>query len=81
MSSDEEILKQMKEIFSKSKEEINGMFNTGLFNDIVLGAIVITMQNLTHFTKNDIQEIVYECKEGTLVQYTAEQCRHAYKCL
>ncbi|MFV0364871.1 MAG: hypothetical protein ACK5LL_17535 [Suipraeoptans sp.] len=75
----EEHIKLMKEMFSKSKEECNEMFNSGMFNEIVLGAIVITMQNLGHFNKNDIEEIVYECKEGTFDKYTAEQCRQAYK--
>lgn len=77
--SKEEHIELMKEMFSKSKEEINEMFNSGMFNEIVLGAIVITMENINHFNKNDIEEIVYECKDGTFDQYTAEQCRQAYK--
>lgn len=74
-----EIFKQMIE---KTPEEINAMFDSGMFNDIVLGAITITLENLAetnHWNKNDIEEIVYECKQGTFDQYTACQCREAYK--
>ena len=69
----------VKEFIQKSPEEINEIFNTGMFNEIVLGAIIITMENLNHFNKNDIEELVYECKEGTFDQYTASECRQAYK--
>lgn len=69
----------IKEMLNKNKEEINEMFDSGMFNEIVLGAIIITMENLSHFNKKDIEKIVYECKEGTFEQYNAEQCREAYK--
>jgi len=75
----EEHKELMKEMFGKSKEEINEMFNSGMFNEIVLGAIAITMQNMQHFNKSDIEETICECKEGTFDQYTAQQCRDAYK--
>ena len=78
----EEHLEVFKTMIEKKPEEINAMFNSGMFNDIVLGALVITLENLAetnHWNKNDIEEIVYECKEGTFDQYTAEQMREAYK--
>ena len=48
-----------------------------LFHDEVLGAIVITMENLNCYNQRDIEEMVYECEYGTFAQYTVEQCRKA----
>lgn len=76
--SEEEYMKLMNDMLSKSKEEINEIFSTGAFNEIVLGTIVITMQNF-NYSKKAIEEVVNECKDGTFDLYTAGQCRQAYK--
>lgn len=57
MDKEEQVkhIELVKEFIQKSPEEINEMFNTGMFNEIVLGAIIITMENLNHFNKNDIK--------------------------
>lgn len=80
--TENEQIEIFKEMIKKKPDEINAMFNSGMFNDIVLGALVITLENLAssnNWNKNDINEIVYECKTGTFDQYTAGQMRDAYK--
>lgn len=65
------------ETFKRSDEEINCMFDSRKFDDIVKGAIIVTLQNLNCYNNNDIQDIIYELTHGTFVQYDAEQLRKA----
>lgn len=40
----EDHMRLMREMFSKSEEEINEMFNSGVFNDIVKGYAVMMLR-------------------------------------
>lgn len=63
--------------FHRSEDEINAMFDSGMFNSIVKGAIIVTMQNLNYFKKGDIEDVIYELEHGTFEQYQAEDLRKA----
>lgn len=39
-------LKLMEQMFSKSREEINEMYNSGMFNDITEGYFIKVLENL-----------------------------------
>lgn len=74
----EEHTQLMNEIYGKNKEEINEIFGSGMFNEIVFGAIVITMENL-NYPKGEIEDVLNECQDATFDQYAAKECREAYK--
>ena len=44
--SKNEYLELMQDMFSKDKEEINRMYNSGMFNEITEGYLVKVLQNL-----------------------------------
>lgn len=74
----EEHLKLMKSMMLKPATEIDEMFNSGMFNEIVLGALIATLEN-SRVDHKDIAEYVYELKTGTFDQYTASDLRNIYK--
>lgn len=65
------------ETFNSSDEKINCMFDSRKFDDIVKGAVIVTLKNLNCFNDNDISDIIYELEHGTFAQYDAEQLRNA----
>ena len=68
----------MMNMFMKSEEEINEMFNSGMFNKIVLGAVRITLESLS-YRDDDIKKVLYEMEHGTFDTRTAGECRAAAK--
>ncbi len=71
--SKNEYLELMQDMFSKNKEEINQMYNSGMFNEITEGYLVKVLQNLNS-SKELIEKAVTElhhCQD----RYTAGEIR------
>ena len=51
----EDHLKLFKEYVGKPKEELDAIINTGMFNSIIEGYLVLTLTGL-NYTPEDIQE-------------------------
>ena len=75
----EEHVKLMMEMYGKSKEEINQMFDSGMFNNICYGAMAIALDN-TGMNKKAIKEAIEECRQ-VFNQYKASELLEAYKSL
>lgn len=59
-------------------EDKSRLVDSSAFNEFILGAVIITLENL-NWEKKDIKDVVYECQRGTFDQYTANQMQEAYK--
>lgn len=77
MTNDEK--KKVKEDFMKalntSDSEVDNLYSAGRLNDIIVGALRITLENL-NYSENDIDEITWECEHGTFDLYTSKQLRN-----
>ena len=65
--------KLMIEMFGKGREEINEMYNSGMFNDITKGFLILVLENLGYGNK-DIAHAVSELK-NCHDTYTAGEAR------
>lgn len=69
--------KLMIEMFEKGEEEINEMFNSGMFNEIVRDYMVVTLNNC-NIEHDKVVECVGEL-EKVLDEKTAGEVREIYK--
>lgn len=53
---------------------IDDLYAAGKLNELILGAIRVTLYNL-NYKEQDIEEIIYECQHGTFDLYTASDLR------
>lgn len=65
------------EYISKPEQEINEIFNTGMFNEICKGYLVLAMKS-TGADRQVIREAVQEL-ENEFDAHTAGEARNAYK--
>lgn len=61
-----------------SDSEVDNLYSAGRLNDIIVGALRITMENL-NYDEKEIDEVVYECQRGTFDLYTTSQLRSKAK--
>ena len=70
--------KAMVERFRKAVEtpddEIDNLYSAGKLNELIVGAIRVTLYNL-NYPEKEIEEVVYECEHGTFDLYTASDLR------
>lgn len=67
----EDHLKLFKEYVGKPKEELDAIINTGMFNSIIEGYLVLTLTGL-NYTPEDIQEAQEELKAVLDAKTTTE---------
>lgn len=53
---------------------IDDLYAAGRLNDVIKGAIRVTLYNL-NYSEKEIEEAVYECGYGTFDLYTASDLR------
>lgn len=75
----EEHVKLMMEMYGKSKEEINQMFDSGMFNNLCYGAMILSLKRLG-MDEKAIKEAIEECRQ-VFNQYRASELLEAYKSL
>ena len=73
----EDHLNLFKEYVGKPKEELDAIINTGMFNSIIEGYLVLTLTGL-NYTPEDIQEAQEELK-AVLDAKTATEARLVIK--
>jgi hypothetical protein len=73
----EDHLKLFEEYVGKPKEELDAIINTGMFNSIIEGYLVLTLTGL-NYTPEDIQEAQEELK-AVLDTKTATEARLVIK--
>jgi hypothetical protein len=73
----EDHLKLFEEYVGKPKEELDAIINTGMFNSIIEGYLVLTLTGL-NYTQEDIQEAQEELK-AVLDTKTATEARLVIK--
>lgn len=69
--------KLMMEMFTKSKEEVNEMFNSGIFNEIVKGYMAVTLDNC-NMEHDKVMECLGEL-DKMFDEMTAGEVREFYK--
>lgn len=76
MTSEEK--KNAVERFRKAVETqdnvIDDLYASGRLNDVIKGAIRVTLYNL-NYPEKEIEEVVYECEHGTFDLYTSADLR------
>lgn len=75
MMTKEEHKSLVRDMSIKTEEQINNMFNTGQFNDIMRGYIAMTMHNLD-YKDEQIDEVMDELRY-MLDMHTAGEARKA----
>lgn len=73
----EKHIKLMSEMFHKSEEECNEMFNSGMFNEITRGVVALAMENCG-YERAAVLKVLNECSR-VLDERTAGEYREFYK--
>lgn len=69
---------RMMKVAQTPKETVDDLYSMGMLNEIILGAIRVTLENLD-YKQTDISEVLHECQRGTFDLYMASQLRNAFK--
>lgn len=69
--------KSMMEMFTKSNEEVNEMFNSGVFNEIAKGYMAVTLDNC-NMEHDKVMECMAELDQ-MFAEMTAGEAREFYK--
>ncbi len=64
------------DMICKSEEEINAIFNSGMFNEIAIGYAKIALQNIG-YKKNELQKFEHQMKY-VFDDFTADEARKKY---
>ena len=73
----EKHMKLMLEMYSRSEEECNEMFNSGVFNDIVKGVVALALDDC-NYEHDSVKKVLNQC-DIVFDSFTAGQCREFYK--